>query len=196
MTAQPEAKTAHPAALEADAAQQLHAFHNTHNEAVRLFVMAAGQGATDTQIADALRKGLPHFTDPVLVAPPGCVFAAALGAIPADDWGRTWETDRTIMLRRTSKRVNEVVDKMRSPIIVKLSRTFLDVVCCNRERLQHILTRLEKMPFWCRITTLELGCCGMKKQDAGRLAGVLGQCLELSRLDLSFNEIGAQGNPN
>ena len=43
---------------------QLQALHHTHREATRLFLMAARQGATDAQIADALRQGLPHLTDP------------------------------------------------------------------------------------------------------------------------------------
>ena len=43
---------------------ELQALHHTHREATRLFLMAASQGATDAQIADALRQGLPHFTDP------------------------------------------------------------------------------------------------------------------------------------
>jgi hypothetical protein len=54
------------------------------------------------------------------------LFAAVLGAIPAEDWGRTWAAGRTIMLRRTSKRVKEVVDKMRLPAVVRLSRSFWD----------------------------------------------------------------------
>jgi hypothetical protein len=45
-------------------------------------------------------------------------FAAALGALPSNDWCRTWEAGRTIMLRRTSKRVKEAVDKMRLPAVV------------------------------------------------------------------------------
>ena len=40
-------------------------------------------------------------------------FPAALAAVPAEDWGRTWAADRTIMLRMTSKRVRELVDNMR-----------------------------------------------------------------------------------
>ena len=36
----------------------------------------------------------------------------------------TWAAGRTIMLRRTSKRVNEVVDNMRLPAVVRLSRCF------------------------------------------------------------------------
>jgi hypothetical protein len=43
---------------------ELQALHHTHIEATRLFLMAASQGATDAQIADALRQGLPHLTDP------------------------------------------------------------------------------------------------------------------------------------
>ena len=39
----------------------LHALCYTHREAVSLFVMAARQGATDAEIAAALRQGLPHF---------------------------------------------------------------------------------------------------------------------------------------
>ncbi len=52
-------------------------------------------------------------------------FAAALEAIAAEDWCRTWAAGRTIMLRRTSKRVKEIVDKMRLPAVVRLSRSFL-----------------------------------------------------------------------
>jgi hypothetical protein len=47
-----------------DALLQLHALHHTHREATRLFLMAARQGATDAQIENALRQGLPHLTDP------------------------------------------------------------------------------------------------------------------------------------
>jgi alkylhydroperoxidase/carboxymuconolactone decarboxylase family protein YurZ len=48
--------------LAADAA--LLALLLTHREATLLFAMAARSGATDSQIADALRQGLPHLSDP------------------------------------------------------------------------------------------------------------------------------------
>ncbi len=54
-------------------------------------------------------------TQPLLLAA-DAPFAAALEAIPAEDWCRTWAAGRTIMLRRTSKRVKEVVDKMHLPL--------------------------------------------------------------------------------
>ncbi len=52
------------------------------------------------------------------------VFAAVLATIPTEDWCRTWETDRTIMIRRTSKRVKEEVDKILLPAVVLLCTTF------------------------------------------------------------------------
>ncbi len=146
---------------------ELQALHHTHREATRLFVMEASQGATDAQISNTLRQGLPHLTDPASLRdqsfgkqPQGIgihaeqgkkdyeqekrtrttsqatqtqplllaadAFAAALGAVPAEDWCRTWAAGRTIMLRRTSKRVKEVVDKMRLPAVVRLNRSFWD----------------------------------------------------------------------
>ena len=49
-------------------------------------------------------------------------FAAALEAVPAEDWSRTWAAGRTIMLRRTCKRVKEVVDKMHLPAYTSSGR--------------------------------------------------------------------------
>ena len=122
-------------------------------------------------------------------------FAAALAAIPADDWIRTWAAHRTIMLRRTSKGVKEGVDKMRPPTVAKLSRAFWNNARNGTaaEKLQHMLADLEKMASRCRITTLNLEGCGMSGQDAGRLPGVLPQCPELSLLNLGGNRIGAAG---
>jgi hypothetical protein len=64
-------------------------------------------------------------TQPLLLAA-DAPFATALEAIPAEDWCRTWAAGRTIMLRMTSKRVKEVVDKIRLPAVVRLSRSFWD----------------------------------------------------------------------
>ena len=41
--------------------QTLQTLHLTHREVVRLFMTEPRQGATDAQIADALRHGLPHL---------------------------------------------------------------------------------------------------------------------------------------
>jgi Leucine-rich repeat (LRR) protein len=128
-------------------------------------------------------------------------FVAALGAVPAEDWCRTWAAGRTIMLRRTSKKVKEAVDKMRLPAVVRLSRSFWDDARngTGEEKRQVVLRQLAAMTGWCRISTLELPRCDMKGQDAEilagvlRLSGVLGQCRELVHLSLSGNYIGAGG---
>jgi Ran GTPase-activating protein (RanGAP) involved in mRNA processing and transport len=122
-------------------------------------------------------------------------FVAALGSVLAEDWCRTWAAGRTIMLRRTSKRVKEVVDKMRLPAVVRLSRSFWDDARNGTEeaKLEFVLRQLAAMTAWCRITTLELPECKMKGQDAERLAGVLWQCRELLHLNLSRNRIGEGG---
>jgi hypothetical protein len=73
-------------------------------------------------------------------------FAAALEAIPAEDWSRTWAAGRTIMLRRTSKRVKEVVDKMRLPAVVRLSRSFWDDTRTTyAEKIEPVMRQLALM---------------------------------------------------
>jgi hypothetical protein len=53
-------------------------------------------------------------------------FPAALEGNPSEDRRKTLAAGRTIMLRRTSKRVKEELDKMRLPAVVCLSRSFWD----------------------------------------------------------------------
>jgi hypothetical protein len=93
-------------------------------------------------------------------------FAAALEAIPAEDWCRTWAAGRTIMLRRTSKRVKEVVDKMRLPAVVRLSRSFWDDARngTGETKLEFVLRQLAAMTAGGIIITLELPRCGMEGQ--------------------------------
>ena len=250
----------------------LQALHNTHREATRLCLMAASQGATDAQIAHALRQGLPHFTDPgslqdqsfgkqpqgigihaedrqtqgfllaadaalpedrqtqgfllaadaalpaclpaiptSRIAAAGhnhkharttrpatqtqqCLLAASLEAIPAEDWVRTWPAGRTIMLRSTSKGVKDVVDKMRLPAVVRLTRGFWNETGSTADqKLEIAMRQLLFMTGICRITTLELPMCRMKEQHAQKLAGVLIQCRELVHLDLQHNHIHTAG---
>jgi hypothetical protein len=109
-------------------------------------------------------------------------FAAALETIPAEDWCRTWAAGRTIMLRRTSTRVKEEVDKLRLPAVVRMSSTFWDDARndTDAEKLKLVVRQLVVVTARCRITTLELPRCEMKGPDAERLAGVLEQCPTLA----------------
>jgi hypothetical protein len=57
-----------------------------------------------------------------------------LAAVPAEDWGRTWAADRTIMLIMTSKGVKELVDRVSPPAAVRL-------------REENLTGRGQKLPF-------------------------------------------------
>jgi hypothetical protein len=108
-------------------------------------------------------------------------FTEALAAVPAEDWSRTWAADRTIMLRMTSKRVKELVDKLYTPAVVCWRRSFFEderngtvqklylarkyraaeklnllLKLLAAEKLQLILRQLAALSARCRITTLEL----------------------------------------
>jgi hypothetical protein len=122
-------------------------------------------------------------------------FITALDAVPAEDWCRAWAADRTTMLRMTSKRIKEVVDKMRPPAVVRLSRVFWGDARNGTaaEKLRFVFRQLTALAARCRISTLELWHCEMQGQDAERLAGVLVQCPALVHLDLSYNQIGPDG---
>ena len=85
--------------------------------------MQAEQGKTDYEHRKrTLTTRHTTQTQPWLLS--DGAFVAALGAVPAEDWCRTWAAGRTIMLRWTSKRVKEAVDKMRLPAVVRLSTSF------------------------------------------------------------------------
>jgi hypothetical protein len=154
-----------------------------------------GAGTSEKGEQPAAQMKRTRTTSPAPTTQPALLatdyFAAALGALPPDDWSRTWAADRTIMLRRTSKRVKEVVDKMRLPAVVRLSRSFWDDARngTENEKIQFVLRQLTGMSALCRITTLELTLelhsCAITGPHAEWLAGgVLAQCRALVHLDL------------
>jgi Ran GTPase-activating protein (RanGAP) involved in mRNA processing and transport len=89
----------------------------------------------------------------------------------------------------------EVVDKVRLPAAVRLSRSFWDDARNGTaaEKLHFVFRQLTALTAESRITTFELPSCAMEEQVAERLAGVLVQCPALAHLDLFDNEIGAGG---
>ena len=109
--------------------------------------------------------------------------SALLDKIPAEDWCRSWPAGRTIMLRSTSKRIKDAVDKMRLPAVVRLSRPYAGT--------DFLLGQLAATTARCLITTLELPSCHITGQNRERLAGLLAQCPALAYLDLSHTCYGA-----
>jgi hypothetical protein len=185
---------------------EVHSSGDTHRKSMRLKEMSAakqagGKGEPENGKQPAAQKKRTRTTrqatqmQPALLAA-DAPFAGALQAVPSEDWCRTWVAGRTIMLRRTSKRVKEIVDKMRLPAVIRLSRSFWGDARNGTaaEKLQFVIRQLAFMTGWCRIITFELPRCDMKGQDADNLAGVLAQCPALAHLDLSRNgNFGAAG---
>jgi hypothetical protein len=129
--------------------------------------------------AQTKRTRTTSLTQPALLAPD--YFASALGALSPDDWSKTWAAGR-IMLRRTSKRVKEVVDKMRLPAVVRLSWSFWRDSRNNteKEKRRGVLSQ-------CRVL-VHLDLSGNDIGSAG--AGVLGRCRELVHLAVISVAIG------
>ena len=97
---------------------EVHSTGHMHRKSMRLKEMSAakqargGKGQTEKGKQPAAQRKRTRTTrqatqaQPLLLAA-DAPFAAALEAVPAEDWCRTWAAGRTIMLRRTSKRVKE-----------------------------------------------------------------------------------------
>ncbi len=82
-----------------------------------------------------------------------------LATVPHEDCCRTWTTCRTIMLKRTSKRVKEQVDKMLLSVVVRMCEFWRDRWRDRptvTEILQIVMNQLPSMTTWCHLTTLEL----------------------------------------
>ncbi len=116
-----------------------------------------------------------------------------------------WVSDRTIMLRMTSKRVKELVNHLRPSALVRWRRSFMDAKLNGTApaKLQLVFRQLAALTAGTRIITLELclddcmgryshhhPCC-IKGRDVERLAGVLAQCL--IHLNLGGNKVGTKG---
>jgi uncharacterized protein (UPF0303 family) len=118
-------------------------------------------------------------------------FPVSLEVIPDEDWCRTWAVGRTIMLSRTSKIVEEVVDKMQLPPVVRLSRSFWDdsLNGTAAEKRQFVMRQLTVATARCRIThsSCRAVVCKEKIQRAFQKCWRSAQRWTLSHFDLSGN---------
>ena len=108
--------------------------------------------------------------------------ARALEDFPADLWAQIFPPQRTIMLAATSKIIRRHLEQLRRrvPALVQVKR-----VEGLEAGLPRLLTRMNITEL--KVQNLRLGPDGM-----GWLAGVLGHCVALARLDLRGNEVGAE----
>jgi hypothetical protein len=102
------------------------------------------------------------------------------------------------MLRMTSKRIKDAIDKIRPPTEVILNMNFWSDIrngnctVSDNEKLEFIMRQLISLVTTCQITRLELPCCNMSIQ-LERFKKTLAQCKSLTNLNLYNNNLGATG---
>jgi hypothetical protein len=124
-------------------------------------------------------------------------FAAALETVPDEDWARNWPANRTIMVRKTSKKIKKIIDKMRLPADVHWSWKFWNdsrngTVSTTEKKLDFMMRQLKPMASLYNITTLVLKCCNIQI-NLQQLIKVIRHCPSLQKLNLKRNNISAEG---
>ena len=133
------------------------------------------------------------FTEVVFEASEATVqdppFIAAIQVIPVDELCKNWVANRTIMLRMTSKRVKEIVDKLYLPVVVCLHKLTSCKIC--EDLPLYIMYRLINFSYYNNIEKLTIQYFRIKTiiEDFSK---VLEQCKKIKELDLSDG--GLKGN--
>jgi Ran GTPase-activating protein (RanGAP) involved in mRNA processing and transport len=118
-------------------------------------------------------------------------FIEVLEKVPVEDWYRNWPANRTIMLSKTSKKIKNIINKMRIPVHIQLNLKFFNV---SEVKVNFIMMQLQKMTslYLYKITTLILSCCNLQI-NIEQLVKVLEQCPMLQKLILKDNNITGEG---
>ena len=96
---------------------EVHSSGVTYRKCMRLKDMSVSKEAGEKGETDQGKQSVTHKkrtrpgkqptdTQPFLLTA-DAPFAVALDTVPPEDWYRTWSAGRTIMMRRTSKRVKD-----------------------------------------------------------------------------------------
>jgi Ran GTPase-activating protein (RanGAP) involved in mRNA processing and transport len=135
------------------------------------------------------------------------LFTEVIQIVPGVDWSATWAANRTIMLRMTSKKIKDAIDKIRPPTEVILNMSFWSDICngtaserdsraslvgwqadCTiNEKIQLVTRQLSVLATTCLITRLELPRYKMNIKE------ILDQCKSLTNLNLYDNNLGTTG---
>lgn len=122
-----------------------------------------------------------------------------LDTVPQGDLYRTWAANRTIMCLRVSKTTREKIIKLYLPIhITSNFRFFINVFDCNnkctheedKEKLEFMISKIEKLSKICVIIKLKLRVCKIEKIML-KLYEILKKNKFLEVIDLSYNQISS-----
>ncbi len=121
---------------------------------------------------------ITDITDPPLFV--------ALEAVPAEDWWRTWPAESTIMLRKTSKKVYNILKKICPPAFINFNNKWFNI--SKKEPIKTI-------DDWCCITSIKLHRSVFSVILTKELSKTfLLHSLTLTRLDMRLNNIGYNEN--
>ena len=117
------------------------------------------------------------------------LFTEVIQIVPGVDLCNTWAANRTIMLRMTSKKIKDAIDKIRPPTEVILNMSFWSDIrdCTASEKIQLVTRQLSMLATTCLITRLELPRSKMNIKE------ILDQCKSLTNLNLHDNNLGTTG---
>jgi Ran GTPase-activating protein (RanGAP) involved in mRNA processing and transport len=109
------------------------------------------------------------------------IFGDFLSIVPSEDLIRTWPANRTIMLRMTSKKIKDIIDKKYLPTVIYLKYV-------KPVDIKLIMNQLSSLVTTCQITCLDLPDIDMKKRFE-KFKKILSKC-KLNKLNLYNNNLG------
>jgi hypothetical protein len=129
-----------------------------------------------------------------------CFLAIVLEKIPAEDWLRNLPKNRTIMLLKTSKRIINIISKIRPKTYIKINRNWWDQewhsLGNNLKKKKIIENKIGHLETLCRIVKLDISNCQMGHNESNNLYEILIQCNDISNLNLRMNFFGIRACEN
>ena len=125
-------------------------------------------------------------------------FATFLREVPSNDLSKTWAATRTLMLRKTSNTIKNLLDKMHLPVNVRLNSNFWKSPSngTNDNKLHTIFTDLEKISNKHSIIKIVLPNCDLCYSDIfyDSFNKWSLEWSQLEHLDINFNSINTIRN--
>lgn len=125
-----------------------------------------------------------------------CFLAIVLEKIPAEDWLRNLPENRIIMLLNTSKRIINIISKIRPKTYIQLNRNWWNAEEGHIKKKKIIENNIGRLKTLCRIVKLDISNCQMGNNDSNNLYEILIQCNDINDLNLRMNFFGIEACKN
>jgi len=125
-----------------------------------------------------------------------CFLANVLEKIPTDDWLRNLPENRIILLLKTSKRIIDVISKIRPKTYIQINRNWWNYQEEHIRKKKIIENGIGRLETVCRIVKLDISNCLMGHNESNNLYEILIQCNDISNLNLRMNFFGIRACEN